>query len=134
MPQDIALRLQRLIELLEPTDANQVVDLLHCLQVQNARLRSELSSFNDPRPGYIQGPHNFVLAAQSTVELRLRSEGMFSFARGRTDRISPPLYDENQIQQAWAWIDGDALFEEFERDQIIGLLTSLPAQERWRGG
>jgi len=131
---DILLRLQRLVELLEDDNADQVVDLMHRYQVQYARLKSVLDDLNFPNGEKILYHNNFAYTLQGTVELYLRAEAMFPFARDRElDFIELPPFSKDQVVNAFFFLGIDEEWpSKVERENIVHLMTNLPPHGRWR--
>lgn len=131
---DILLRLQRLVELLEGDNADQVVCLMHCYQIQHSRLKGILDNMNFPNGGRLLSHNNFTYTLQGTVELYLRAEAMFPFARQpELDSIEAPPFSNDRVVNAFWNLDiGEEWPDEVERNNIIDLMTTLPPHGRWR--
>ena len=112
----ITQRLQRLVELLDGDDADQVVALLNCFQVQYARLSGELNEYGP------SGKFNFEFVMRMTVELRLRANSMFEFSRRQSKHISPPPYDNSEVANGLSSLNiTNHISDEFR----IGLLDQM---------
>ena len=112
----ITQRLQRLVELLDGDDADQIVALLNCFQVQHARLSGELTDYKS------SGNFNFEFVMAGTVELRLRANSMFEFSRRQSKHISPPPYDNSEVANGLSSLNiTNHISDEFR----IGLLDQM---------
>ncbi len=133
---DILTRLQRLVELTDGADADQIVDLMHCYQVQHARLSGILNDFTRPRKHrgvtVIITEASFHFTAHATVELYLRAEVMFSFARGEAASISPPPFPDERISTALRQLQFDAWLPDYEQGSVMRTMTTMTAEGRWR--
>ena len=136
LEKDVLLRLQNLVELLDGDNADQVVDLMSCYQVQHARLSDVLASLNYPERGLPRGliltRDNFEFTLSSTVELHLRAAGMFNFARRIDDSIAPPPFTKDVVQNALRLLGVEEWLSDLEHRSIETQMTSLAPLGRWR--
>ena len=134
--EDVLIRLQSLVELLDGEDADQVVDLMHCHQVQFARLYDVINNLNNPiSPSgatTVLTKQNFEFTIQSTVEMYLRSEIMFSFARRERESISTPPFSEQRVARAIDQLGVDDWLPDYEKESLVSLMTNLSPKGRWR--
>jgi hypothetical protein len=103
IPERLFQNLQNLTEYLNESDAKEMSALLRCFQIQRARMRSSIYSFNNPlRFGrhWITTAHNFERTFDGTVELYLLAENIFGFARGKTESIPKPAHKEESVTRA----------------------------------
>ena len=121
----ITQRLQRLVEMLDGDDADQVVALLHCFQVQHARFSGDLTDYN------YSGNFNFKFVMAGTVELRLRANSMFEFARRQSKHISPPPYDDSEVANGLSSLNiTEHISDEF-RTSLFDQMGRLDPSGRW---
>ena len=133
---EVLLRFQRLVELLDGDDANQVVDLMLCHQIQQARLSGTLESLNYPArrepPGLLLSKSDFFFTVSLTVELHLRAETMFPFARQDEQFIARPPFTEDAAHNVLRILGVDDWLDEPEVNSIKTQLTNLPPLGPWR--
>lgn len=124
---EIVVRLQRLAELLSGVNADQVVELMQCYQIQHARLNGVLTTLNSPDQAY---PRSTVLTTFSfqetlmkTVDLYIRCERMFPFARREQENIEAPPFSEDETNRVFFFLDLDSWLTGPSRDRIINHLA-----------
>lgn len=136
MEPEILTRLERLVELLNSIDADQVVDLLHCLQIQHSRLSSEIIEYNDrQRSGsseFGDWPYKFQFTLLATLELYLRAENMFSFARRLDETIETPPFSKERVERLFIRTGVEDWLSDRIRNEILDDLTALSPVGRWR--
>jgi hypothetical protein len=127
---------QTVTVLLDSEDADQIVDMMHCHQVQNARLGDVLNKLNNPEiltgTTRVLGRHNFEFTLQSTVELYLRAEALFSFASRECGNVELPPFAEERVQSALSKLHATDWLPNFEIDNIVSLMTNMSVTGRWR--
>lgn len=133
---DVLLRLQRLAELLTGDDADQVVDMIHLHQVQHARLESVITSLNNPElrnpPGLMLTENNFHTTLHATIELKLRANAMFPFARRETDNITQPPFPADDVESAFRMLGVEMWLPDYEKEIIVRLMGNMTPGGRWR--
>lgn len=131
---EILLRLQNLVELIDdPGNAQQIVDLMNNIQVQRARLVGEIDRFNRGSPGMprvFQGQHSFVAPVQSTVELYVRAERAFHYARHETEVITAPPFTKKEVNAAYFFLPIKDLLNDFEQVHLMKDLRNMPPENR----
>lgn len=131
---DVTQRLQRLVELLDDDDADQVVALLHCFQVQYSRLSGVLDDFNSKSCVRVFDKRDFEFMMEGTVELRLRADSMLSFARRNMEHIPPPPYQDHKVENVFSVLNiGDWIDKDY-RTSLVNIMGSLDSHGRWEQG
>lgn len=131
---DVLLRLQHLIELLEPADADQVADLLNVMQVQHSRLSGQISIFNHRSSAPVHCGEETIsidFALKAVVEVHLRAVRAFRYARRQEESIAPPPFDENEINSAFWRLAAVGALEKAEREDLIEQMKNMPSS-RWK--
>lgn len=102
---DILIRLSKIIAISANQDANKLADFLSIIQVQRARLSSEIFLFNGRprglRQGLSQGSYNFRSTMSSMVKLYIQIEYLFDYARLDTENIPTKPYSKKLITSAY---------------------------------
>ncbi|WP_430396594.1 hypothetical protein [Ferrovibrio sp.] len=95
---EVMLRIANLVALKPAGDIGVLTKLLHDIQVQTARLTSEVDAYNGrhggPRYGIRVQPHHFDPAIMITISLHIQAVNLFDYARFQTDSISTAIFNE----------------------------------------
>lgn len=139
---EVLLRLQNLIELLDRENAEKIVDLMHCYQVQRSRLKEIIMKHLEPDRAslfHVLDENSFIFTLQGTVELHLRATSIFPFARGECEAIQTPPYPEKTVHNSMRLLEVSDWLSRFKYDEhmtqydhFVRLMVGIPSRGRWR--
>lgn len=124
---EVVLRLERLVGLLEPEDADKIVDLIHVLQIFTTRFED----INDAlkAQSYIQLDQIMsgreLTAARALLGAYVRAEAMFPFTRRETVNIEGHPFSDKFVYSGVRTLRLDEWVEPGSINSWVGTLSGL---------
>lgn len=130
LPPRILDNLRMVIEFLNEEEAHVVADLLDVYQVHLARMRGFMAKYGDGGHIDVDDVEHLYYAM---VELRVRADAVFDFARREVDVLKPPSFEAESVRAALNVLNlrDDGMTDDF-RTRLSDLLVRRGARMQQR--